>query len=320
MAGIRGNQAYLLNGIQTAKSAPITAWQDKHFFAGGSISPAKNTDQLAETDNSRDSGDSFVAQTTIEGAPEVYGRIETVHHWLEYVLGKRVTTGTTPKTHVLTAVDTIPYVTFGRMQGAVLYEEFTDCKVSEATFSAGTASPLTVAATIVGRGAKRLAAEWTAGLAPPAASTSQPYNFNNALVKLGGSETRLVSSFEATISNGVSAQQTDDSVPFDVTEGLRNVSLSYDLIFENLTAYNEFHYPLGGGTEQGPTLTSTSAEFTFTISANASVKFFFPKIIFEEFPVEPDPGGDPIVVPVRAVAQRHAEGKVVATVVNEAAS
>jgi hypothetical protein len=317
MAGIRGNQAYLVNGIQTAKAAPITAWQDKHFFSGGSISPSKNTDQLAETDNSRDSGDSYVTQTSIEGAPEIYGRVETAHHWLEYVLGKRETTGAGPYTHVLTPASALPYVTFGRMIGGVLYEEFTDCKVSEATFAAGTGAPLTIASTIVGRGAKRLAAEWAAGLAPPAAPTSTPYNFNNALVKLGGAETRLVSSFEATISNNVSAQQTDDSVPFDVTEGLRDVSLGFDLIFESLTAYNEFHYGGAAGTEQTPTLSSTSAEFTFTIGT-ASVKFFFPKIIYEEFPVEPDPGGDPIVVPVRAVSQRHAEGKIKATVVNSA--
>jgi hypothetical protein len=319
MAGIRGNQAYLLSGIQTGKSVAISAWQDKHFFSGGNISPSKNLDQLAETDSSRDSGDSYVTLTSIDGNPEVYGRLETIHRALERVLGKRVTTGAGPYTHVLTAVDALPYVTYGRMLGGVLFEEFTDCKVSEATFSASTGGPLTVAQTVVGRGSKRLAAEWTAGLAPPAAPTSVPPNFNNATVKLGGVETRLVSSFETTVSNSASAQQTDDSVPFDVSEGQRDVSLGFDLIFETLTAYNEFHYQTGAGTTQGTELPTTSAEFTFTIGAN-SVKFFYPNIIFEEFPVEPDPGGDPIVVPVRAVSQRHAEGKLKATVVNGSAT
>jgi hypothetical protein len=318
MAGVRGNQAYLLNGIQSGKSVPIEKWQDKHFFSGGSIAPSKATEQLAETDNSRDSGDSYVTQTSIEGSPEVYGRVETLHHWLEYVLGAKETTGVGPFTHLLTAADAIPYVTFGKMLGGVLWEEFTDCKVSEVTFAAATASPLTVAATIVGRGAERKTEEWKGELAPPVAPTSQPYNFNNATVKLGGVETRLASSFEATISNSASAQQTDDSVPFDVTEGLRNVTLGFDLIFDSLTAYNEFHYPTGG-TKQSAELPSTSAEFTFTIGT-ASVLFKFPKLIYEEFPVEPDPGGDPIVVPVRAQAQRHAEGKMRATVVNGAAT
>lgn len=317
MAGIPGNQAYLLNGIQTGKSVAITAWQDKHFFSGGSISPDKQTEQLSETDSSRDSGDSYVTETTMAGSPEVYGRLETLHHWLEYVLGKRETTGAGPYTHVLTASDEIPYVTFGRKQGSVLFEEFVNTKVSEITFAAPTHSPLTVASTIVGLGATRLLEEWKAGLLPPAAPTSTPYNFNNATVKLGGVETRLVSSFETTISNSVSTQPTDDAVPFDVTAGSRNVSLGFDLIFESLTAYDEFHYGSGAGTTQVSTLPSTSAEFTFTLGT-ASATFLFPKIIYEEFPVEPDPGGDAIVVPVRAVSQRHAEGKLKATVVNSA--
>lgn len=319
MAGIRGNQAYLLSAPQTGKSVAITAWKNKHFFSGGSISPSKSVEQLSETDNERDQGDNYVTQTSIEGAPEVYGRTSTLHSWLEYVLGTRETTGAGPYTHTLKPAAALPYVTFGRMQGGLLYEEFTDCKVSEATFSAGTASPLTVASTIVGRGAKRLAAEWSAGLSPPAAPSVAPVNFNNATVKLGGTETRLVSSFEATVANGAAAQQTDDSVPFDVVEGLRSVTLGFDLIFESLAAYNEFHYGAEAGTTQSATLPSTSAEFIFTLGAD-SVTFKFPKIVYEEFPVEPDPGGDPIVVPVRARAQRHAEGLMRATVVNTSAT
>lgn len=319
MSGVRGNQAYLLSAPQTGKSVAIAAWKNKNYFSGGSIMPSKSVEQLSETDAERDQGDNYVTQTSVEGAPEIYGRTTTIHSWLEYVLGKRVTTGAGPYTHTLTPAAALPYVTFGRMQGALLYEEFTDCKISEATFSAGTASPLTVASTIVGRGAKRLAAEWTAGLAPPAAPSIAPVNFNNALVKIGGVETNLASSFETTFTNGVSAQQTDDSVPLDVTEGLRSCTLGFDLIFETLTAYNEFHYGSGAGTTQTPTLPSTTAEFIFTLGADI-VTFKFPKIVYEEFPVEPDPGGDPIVVPVRARAQRNGEGLMTATVVNTSAT
>lgn len=319
MAGIRGNQAYLLSAPQTGKSVAIAKWKNKHYFSGGSIMPSKSVEQLSETDASRDQGDNYVTQTSVEGAPEVYGRTTTIHTLLEYVLGARETTGAGPYTHVLTPADALPYVTFGRMQGGVLFEEFTDCKVSEATFSAGTASPLTAALTVVGRGAVRKTEEWSGELAPPAAPTIAPVTFNNATVKLGGVETRLASSFEATFSNGVTAQQTDDSVPYDVTEGLRSCTLGFDLIFETLTAYNEFHYGAAEGTTQGTTLPSTSAEFIFTLGAD-SVTFKFPKLVYEEFPVEPDPGGDPIVVPVRARAQRHAEGLMNATVMNTSAT
>jgi hypothetical protein len=121
---------------------------------------------------------------------------------------------------------------------------------------------------------------------------------------LGGSVNALVGSFELTIENNLSLQQTDSSVPYDVVEGTREISLGFDLIFEDLSEYNKFHYGGAAGTTISPNIFTTSALFTFTKGANNSVAFNLPNIAYEEFPVEPDPGGDPVTVSVRAVAQR----------------
>jgi hypothetical protein len=55
---------------------------------------------------------------------------------------------------------------------------------------------------------------------------------------------------------------------------------------------------------QSATLATVALDFEFILGANNSVKFTIPNASYEELPVDPDPGGAPIVVPVRARAQR----------------
>lgn len=318
MAGVPGNRAYLVAAKQTGKGVEPTAWQDKYFFEGGNISPSRGTDQLSETDDNRNAGDFYVTQTAVEGSPEVYVRDSSIHRFLEYGLGAAVHSGTEPNfEHKISAAASLPYITFGKGQGNLLFEQFNDCKVDELTISAGTASPLVCSASVMGRSAKRLTSEWASGLAPPAAATGAPLNYNQALVKLAGVETRLVSSFECTISNNLSLQQTDDSVPLDVVEGTLAVTLGFDLIFETLAEYNKFHYGGEAGTTQSSSIFTTAASFEFNAGANNFLLFEFPKLAYTEFPVEPDPGGGPVTVSVRAAAQRHSEGFVKATVKNQ---
>lgn len=322
MAGLRGNQAYFLLATQAGKEEAPAAWEDKYFFSGGSINPTHETEQLSETDDSRDAGDLYVTETAVEGTPEVYVRDTSLHHVLEAGLGTLASEETGEAEsgdfeHTITPASALPYLTAGRMIGETLYEQFNDLKVSELTISAGTHEPLTAAINLMGLSAVRQAEEWEGGLAPPAASEVEPLNFNDATVKLGGEATALISSFECTISNAVKLQPTDSSIPFDVVEGLRTVTLGFDLIFEDLTEYNKFHYGGEAGTEQSSTIFTTSANFEFAKSATRKAIFDFPKIAYQEFPVEPDPGGDPITVSVKAAAQRHESGLVKATVINQ---
>ena len=318
MAGLRGNQAYLVGAKQTAKGTPATKWQDTFFYtSNSSISPSKQIGQLSETDNTRQAGNNFVQTTGVEGSPQVYVRDASIGHLLEYVLGGVANSGTVSEyKHVYTPAATIPYCMFGRGIGATLYEQFNDCMVSDLTISAGTASPLTAQATIMGLSAKRLASEWTAELAPPAASTLSPYNFNEAVVKIGGTETRLVSSFNMTISNNVTVQQTDDSIPYDVVPGTFQVTMGFDLIFENLKEYNKFHYGGEAGTEQKNEIFTTTALFEFSKGAKNKVNFEFPQLAYQTFPVDPDPGGAPVTVSVTAAAQRGGSPFVTAEVLN----
>jgi hypothetical protein len=315
MAGLRGNQAYLLGGKQTGRGVPATTFAARWPFSGGDLSPTRAIDQLSETDANRDEGTSYVQQTAAEGSPEVYVRDNSVHLPLYYALGAISTSaGPTNFTHTLTPANTLPYVTFGKMLGATLYEQYEDCMVSELTVSADAGSPLTAAFSVQGRKSIRQAAEWAT---PPAQENGAVYNFNEAAVTLGGGATSLVSSFEMTYTNNVSTQQTDDSVPYDVVPGLRSATLGFRLIFEDLVEYNKFHYGGAAGTTQSPNIFTTSAAFTFTKGVNNEVSFTFPNIAYEEFGAAPDPGGDPIVVDVRARTQRSGSPIVTAVVKNQ---
>jgi hypothetical protein len=323
VAGLRGNVAWLLAQKQTVKgtpAVPAVASAYKNPFSGGNIGPVRETDNLSETDASRDRGVTYVTTGGVEGTPEFYARDASLGFWLWTVLGADAVSGAGPNyTHTLTPANSLPYITVWRNIADTLYEEYLDCKVGSLTISADAGQPLTVAAGINGRQATRLTTAPDQAT-PIAVESSAVYSFNEAAVTLGGGATALVSSFELSIENNVSRQQTDSVVPYDVSEGTREVSLGFDLIFESLDEYNKFHYGGAAGTTQSPNVFTTSATFTFTKGANNEIAFNLPSIAYEEFPVEPDPGGEPITASVRAVAQRSGSPVVTATVKNQVAT
>lgn len=316
MAGVRGNQAYFAWSKQTARDTPNTTYVKKAPFSGGSIAPVKNVEQLSETDANRDAGVSYVSSVGVEGNPELYVRDQSIDSLLEAVLGNTVTSGAAPNyTHTITAANTIPYLTACRnLGGGVLMEQFQDLLVSELTISADAGAPLTAAASLMGRKAARLAVE-PASAASLSLQSGSVYNFNEAAVTLNSVSTALVSGFELTISNNVGVQQTDDVVPYDVNVGQREVTLGFQMIFDTIDEYARFHYGATAGTTQDATLANIPATFTFSKGASNEVSFSLQGISYEEFPIDPDPGGDPIVVDVRARAQRPVSGSILTAVV-----
>src|SRR5688572_7148128 len=98
MAGLRGNIAWLMAQKQASKGTAATwaaAKAHKNAFSGGNIGPVRETDNLSETDSSRDQGVAYVVSSGVEGEPEVYVREESIVLWLNAALGTLATTGTT---------------------------------------------------------------------------------------------------------------------------------------------------------------------------------------------------------------------------------
>lgn len=323
MAGLRGNTAWILAQKQTVKGTAATiaaASAYKNPFTGGNIGPVREVNNLAETDSARDQGISFVSSSGVEGSPEFYARDASAGFWLWAALGADAVTGSMPNfTHAITPAQALPYITVWRNIADTLYEEYRDCKVGSLSFSAEAGQPLTMTANVQGLQATRLTAAPDQAT-PIAIQSGYVYNYNDATVTLGGGATALVRSFELTIENNVSRQQTDNVIPYDVYEGQRQVSLSFDLIFETLAEYNKFHYGGAAGTAISSAVFTTSATFVFANGVNNEIGFSLPSIAYEEFPVEPDAGGDAITASVRAVAQRSGSPVVTATVKNQVAT
>lgn len=326
MAGLKGNVAWWALAKQASKSdasgytAPTAA--SLIPFSGGNIQVTRETGNLSETDSSRDQGLSYIVRSGVEGGPEAYVRDSYAHTILEAGLGTDTATGTTNKTHTITPSNDLKYYTVWRNQSDVLWEKFEDCMFSEIGVKSEAGAPLTFSTSLMGRTPTRLTTDPTASGQPLASLTvanDVVYNYNKASVKLGGSSTSLIRSFELSINNNVSMQQTDDVVPYDLVPGQREVTLSFDLIMEDLAEYNKFFYGSDSGTTAASSIYTTSAEFEFVQGTNNSIKFVIPSLAYEAFPVEPNPNGDPIVVSVRAQAQRTSGSIITATVKNQSA-
>lgn len=323
MAGLRGNEAWLMFAKQASKGTLATvaaATTHKLPFTGGNIMPVRETDNYSETDASRDQGAPYVVNSGVEGTPEVYVRDASIGGLLLGVLGTDVVTGTMPDwTHTITPANTLPYFSFWRNLSSTLYESYRDCQIGSLTISAEAGAPLTAAVGVQGLIPTRLTANPDAGDLAPLASGAV-YSYNEAAVTLGGGATSLIRSFELTIENNLTRQQTDDVVPYDVTPGIREVSLSFDMIFESLDEYNKFHYGSAAGTTVSNNIYTTSAVFAFNKGANNEIAFNLPSIAYTEFAPEPDAGGDPITVSVSAVGVRSGSPIVTATVKNQVAA
>lgn len=306
MAGLSGKSAWLAAAKQTAKGTIATAATFKSPFSGGNVAPVLETDRLSETDSSRDQSAAYITTSGVEGSPEIYVRANTIGFYLFAALGTDAVSGTTNFTHTITPGNALPWLTLWRNVGGPtgLFEAYQDCQVGSIAISAEAGAPLAATIGVQGLIPTRLTTDPTLG--PPAVNIDADtvFNFNNATITLGGSSTHLVRSFELTVENNLTRQQTDDVTPFDISAGQREISLGFDLLFNDLTEYNKFYYGGAAGTTITPNIFTTSATFTFDLDANTSVSFSLPSIAYEEFPIEPSPGGDPIVSSVRAVAQK----------------
>ena len=320
MAGLKGNVAWWAASKQSAKGTIASAAVVKAPFSGGGLAVTRETANLSETDSSRDQGVTYLSRSGVEGSVEAYLRDSYAHTLLAAALGTDTVSGaSTNYTHTITPASVLPYYTFWRNQGDVLWESFTDCMVSELTIKGEAGSPLTASATIMGLTPTKLSSDPSSGWTGINVASDAVYNFSDAsgtggtialggtastttgLVS-GGTTTHLIRSFELQIGNSVNMQQTDAVTPYDLSPTQRTVNVSFDIILEDLTQYNNFFY--GSGTTARTDIFSQPMLFTFGRGTNNSVAFHLPSVAYEAFPVQPNPNGDPIVVSVRAQAQR----------------
>lgn len=325
MAGLLGNQAYLgfqkqLKRGTAAVPAAYTAHKTTGFktpLSGGAIGPVREVEQLAETDSNRDQGISYVKSSGVKGNPQVYVRDENIGALALYGLGLDEVTEPSAGNflHTVRCSNALPYVTFWYGLGETLYEQYKDCLVSSLEFKATAGSPLTCDVNILGLEAERQTLDTLGGKNVPLQS-GFVYNYNNADVKLSGGATALVQSMTVTIDNNLTLQQTDNVIPYDVAVGKRTVTCSFDLIFESLTEYEKFQYESASGyTKVSSSIYTTSLSYNYTNGSNNAIEFTLPTLAYEEFPLQPEVGGGPVVATIKGVAQRPTSGSILTVAV-----
>jgi hypothetical protein len=321
MAGLKGNNAWWMFQRQTEKGtvatvkAPSSVKTEtvgafKQPFSGGNIEPNRVFGKLAETDASRNVGVSYAKVGGVKGNPEGYVRDDWIGSALQGVLGLDAVVAAEPNyTHTITPQLSIPYFTFWKMQSEVLYERYKDCIFSSLQIKTTPGEPLVATSTILGLESKRLTSDPSTS---PAISLDKAtvYNFNNATTTLGGAETKLISSFDLTLNNAATAQQTDSFTPLDAIAGIFTVDLTFDLVLENIEQYEKFNYESSGGfVNESNKLYETSFKVKFELGANNLIEFTIPKLAYETFVVSPNVTGAPIVVSVKGIAQRVGAGE-----------
>jgi len=303
MAGIRSNVAWAAMAKQSVKGTPVTTYLARTPLASDDkINPRKEFAQFAETDSSRDAPNSEVMGLGADGSLAFGVRDSFFHTIAEMALGQQTHSGSTNFTHTATGADVLSYWTLAQMLGDTLWEQGNDMIVNELNVTVEAGGFMTASLSFMGRSITRL----TSAPTVPTQAADALYTFNDAAVSIGGSASALVRSFNLTLTNNLQLQQTDDAIPYDVYVGQREVSIGFDMLFHDLNQYNLFHTGSTSGTTQSATTSVTDLNFLFTKGANNSIEFDFDAINYEEFPVGPNTGGDPIVVPVRARARRNA--------------
>lgn len=239
-----GNIADLSVAVQSAKGTPATpaaSTMSRIYLTGGGIRALKETADLEETSASRLRSANFVSQVRADGSPEAYARPEMLGWLLWGAMGGLVTTGAgDPWTHTFTLANTQPYMTFWRMLGAALFEQFGDCKITSLKFMSQAGQPLKVGFDVVGLGPVWLdTAEATATVET---SPTFMHADGKGQLQIESTAVSAIESFTLTIGLGTTQQQGDDIVPFQITEGMQEITVETTETIADFALYNRMVY------------------------------------------------------------------------------
>lgn len=231
---------------QTAKGTAATEAMFRMRVAGGTPMPARVVNDVEETSPDRLRAQSFVASVGVEGAPDVFARLPSLGLlWYLAMGGKAVSGAADPYSHVFTLLNAQPWFTAWRMVGDLLYERFVDCKLAQLVQTSEHGAPVRAAFTIMG-----LRPEYIDAATFATEAEAVPIDDGDVLMHYDGAgkflvEGTAVSSIErivTTVNNNTQQQQGDSVEGYDVSEGMRNITIETTQAIEDAAMYNRFHY------------------------------------------------------------------------------
>jgi hypothetical protein len=304
---------------QTAKGTPAAAPAYLTRVTSADIAPAPSRERVEETGTGRDGGDRYTTVISVEGGAEFVCRPKLLGLVLYGVLGAKAVSGTTPSfEHVLTPADDQPYLTVWRKLANTLWEQFDDCKIVEANFSAEAGAPLMVELTINGLMPTRLTSDPVGG----AIETGIPLMFSGSTYDIEAEANNAIREVAININAEQNLIQTNQVYNSFVEPGLRTIEVNYTELFQDLDRYNKTIYGSDSGTAAAEEIYHGAFECTFGDTVDGpGITFTVPNLAFMTAPLEPDPGGDPLEMEVTGEADTPDSGSIVeATLINDVAS
>jgi len=238
---------------QAAKGTPAAVAQYRTRVTGGDVAPVRNTPDLAETGTSRLPYTSFVASMGVDGSPAVAVRDEMALELLYGALGSKAVAGVAdPYTHTLTPANALPYFTFWVMRGDLIWERFTDCKISQAELVSEAEVALSLTATVVGSKSEALSAAVyaTEATAAPLSGAGEAgtgvyvHHHGSGLLLVEGVAISRMERVAVTINNNAGRQMGDSIFADDITEGAQEITIAtrQRVAAEETALYNRLHY------------------------------------------------------------------------------
>lgn len=219
--------------------------------------------------------------------------------------------------HTLTPANDQPWFTVWRMLGDSIYERFDDCKITASNIEWGAGGDVTAAMSIFGLKFTRLTSIPAGG----AHDSATPLRVPGVIYTLEGATDNSLTNGNVNIEANQGPIQTVDITNSYLEPGPRNITGSYEQVYTDVTRYAKVYYGSGTGTSPSETVYTGALNFKFGKAYGPRLEIDVPKAGFTGATANPDPGGDPLRLPVAWSAYRPASGDITtAKVRNDVAS
>ena len=310
------NVARYYFAFQATKGTPAAAPQYSIDVTSADLSPTVETETRAETGLGRDVGDTYIRLLTAGGNVTTNLRAMTAGALFYGVLGAKAVVGASaPYTHTLTVANDQPWMTWWRMVGDAIYERFDDCKITSLNTEWAAGGDVSAALGVTGLNFAKL----TGSIPVGATHDSGPVlRVPGVVYTVDSVVDNTLTQGNVNIEAGQTAIQTVNVYPDYLEPGQRTIEVSWEQVFANATRYNDFLY---SGSTPRQTVREMPVKFEFLDPATPAQKALtleIPRVGMSPSSVNPDPGGDPLRLPVAGQAYRPVSGSIATAIVKNA--
>jgi hypothetical protein len=300
-----GNIADIAYAVQTAQGSPATPPTVRSPVTGGGLGPNRSVIDIEETTDSRLRNRSVVAYVDVAGSPEIACRADDIGAWLFGALGSEGVGGVgDPFTHVIVNAGSLPYMTFWRSLGGLIWEEFDDCKIQQLVITSETGQPMKAVATVIGLNPVYHDEAGYASVVAIDFTDEDPFMHydGSGVFLVDGAPVSCIEKIVLTINNNSAIQRGDSLGGCAITEGMLDITAELTHSIEDADLYNAFHYGDASPTDgDGPSTTplELAAGFDFSWirpgSPTRSLEIEAPRVTLQTLAgYEPNTNGDPL--------------------------